>query len=53
MDPGLDPDRTAAALVSAVQGGVAILMATGRISHLEAALDTTLELLDPRRVPAA
>ncbi|GAA0674604.1 TetR/AcrR family transcriptional regulator [Streptomyces malaysiensis subsp. malaysiensis] len=41
----LDADRTAAALVAAVQGGVTILMSTGAISHLEAALDTTLALL--------
>ncbi|MGW3313533.1 TetR/AcrR family transcriptional regulator [Streptomyces sp. NPDC001073] len=40
-----DADRTAAALVAAVQGGVTILMATGGIAHLEAALDTTLSLL--------
>lgn len=41
----LDADRTAAALVAAVQGGVTILLSTGRISHLEAALDTSLSLL--------
>lgn len=45
IDHGLDADRTAAALVAAVQGGVTILMATGGIAHLEAALDTTLTLL--------
>ncbi|WSI35583.1 TetR/AcrR family transcriptional regulator [Streptomyces sp. NBC_01341] len=45
MDAGLDADRTAAALLAAVQGGVAILMSTGRVTHLEAALDTTLGLL--------
>jgi len=45
IDARLDPDRTAAALVAAVQGGVVILMSTGRITHLEAALDTTLGLL--------
>lgn len=45
MDPALDADRTAAALIAAVQGGVTVLMATGGIAHLEAALDTTLELL--------
>ncbi|MFJ9544395.1 TetR/AcrR family transcriptional regulator [Streptomyces sp. NPDC101225] len=41
----LDADRTAAALVAAVQGGVTILMSTGGIAHLEAALDTSLALL--------
>jgi AcrR family transcriptional regulator len=45
IDPGLDADRTAAMLVAAVQGGVTILMSTGSIEHLEAALDTTLLLL--------
>ncbi len=45
----LDADRTAAALVAAVQGGVTILMSTGRISHLEAALDTSLTLLRTTR----
>ncbi|MFD6277129.1 TetR/AcrR family transcriptional regulator [Streptomyces sp. NPDC060209] len=45
VDPRLDADRTAAALVAAVQGGVTILMSTGRITHLEAALDTSLDLL--------
>jgi AcrR family transcriptional regulator len=45
INPRLDPDRTAAALVAAIQGGVAILMSTGQITHLEAALDTSLELL--------
>lgn len=41
----LDPAGTAAAVLSAVQGGVAILMTTGDISHLEAGLDVTLDLL--------
>ncbi|HEX3788933.1 MAG TPA: TetR/AcrR family transcriptional regulator [Pseudonocardiaceae bacterium] len=41
----LDADRTAAALVAAVQGGVAVLMSTGRSTHLEAALDTALLFL--------
>ncbi|MFR9794772.1 TetR/AcrR family transcriptional regulator [Streptomyces sp. MS06] len=45
IDVRLDADRTAAALVAAVQGGVVILMSTGGIAHLEAALDTTLMLL--------
>ncbi|WP_329041294.1 TetR/AcrR family transcriptional regulator [Streptomyces sp. NBC_00178] len=45
MDAGLDADRTAAALLAAVQGGVTILMSTGRVTHLEAALDATLGLL--------
>jgi AcrR family transcriptional regulator len=42
---GLDAERTAAAIVAAVQGGVTILMATGSSTHLEAALDTSLLFL--------
>nr|WP_042191932.1 TetR/AcrR family transcriptional regulator [Kibdelosporangium sp. MJ126-NF4]CEL20379.1 transcriptional regulator, TetR family [Kibdelosporangium sp. MJ126-NF4]CTQ97604.1 transcriptional regulator, TetR family [Kibdelosporangium sp. MJ126-NF4] len=45
IDPGLDADRVAASLVAAVQGGVTVLLSTGRIEHLEAALDTSLALL--------
>jgi AcrR family transcriptional regulator len=41
----LDPDHTAAAIVAGIQGGVVILMATGSIDHLEAALDSMLTLL--------
>ncbi|MCD9141267.1 TetR/AcrR family transcriptional regulator [Streptomyces albireticuli] len=37
--PGLDADREAAALLAGVQGGVMILMTTGGMEHLEAALD--------------
>jgi len=33
------------AALAAVQGGVTILMSTGKITHLQAALDTSLELL--------
>lgn len=52
VDPRLDTDRTAAALVAAVQGGVVILMSTGRITHLEAALDMSLDLLRATAAPA-
>ncbi|MBP2472454.1 AcrR family transcriptional regulator [Crossiella equi] len=45
IDPALDTDRTAAALLAAVQGGVSVLLSTGRPDHLEAALDTALDLL--------
>ncbi|MEU6094123.1 TetR/AcrR family transcriptional regulator [Streptomyces sp. NPDC047079] len=38
--PGsVDPEETAAALLAGVQGGVAILLSTGRSDHLRAALD--------------
>lgn len=39
IDPGLDSDRSAAALLAGIQGGVMVLLATGQIGHLEAALD--------------
>lgn len=49
MDAAHDPDRTAAALVAAIQGGVVVLLSTGDIGHLEAALDLVLaHLLDHR-----
>jgi hypothetical protein len=45
VDPGLDPDRAAAALLAGIQGGVAVLLATGDLTHLEAALDVGIESL--------
>ena len=36
---GLDVDQRAAALLAGIQGGVAILQATGQAAHLRAALD--------------
>jgi AcrR family transcriptional regulator len=36
---GLDAEQAAAALLAGVQGGVLILLVTGQLSHLEAALD--------------
>ncbi|ARZ71786.1 TetR family transcriptional regulator [Streptomyces albireticuli] len=39
IPPGLDADREAAALLAGVQGGVMILLTTGGLDHLEAALD--------------
>jgi AcrR family transcriptional regulator len=35
----LDPERVAAALLAGIQGGVGIMLATGDLSYLEAALD--------------
>jgi AcrR family transcriptional regulator len=43
----LDPDRYAGALIAAIQGGVAILLATGSSTDLESALDLLLESLRP------
>jgi len=38
----LDAERAAAALLAGIQGGVTIMLSTGRIDHLEAALDLGL-----------
>jgi AcrR family transcriptional regulator len=43
VDPGLDPDRTAAAIVTTIQGGVSVLLSTGSADHLEAALNFCLD----------
>lgn len=45
VSPALDVDRTAAALLAGIQGGVAIMMGTGDSAHLRAALDTGIEHL--------
>lgn len=45
LDPALDADREAAALLAGVQGGVLILLTTGSADHLEAALDSGLARL--------
>jgi hypothetical protein len=37
--PGVDPEQAGAALLAGIQGGVSILLQTGRLTHLEAALD--------------
>ncbi|HKV21881.1 MAG TPA: TetR/AcrR family transcriptional regulator, partial [Mycobacterium sp.] len=42
---GYDADRLAAALLAGIQGGVGVLLATGDIGYLEAALDVGIELL--------
>ena len=42
---GLDADRTAAALLAGIQGGVGVLLATGDIGYLEAALDVGIDSL--------
>lgn len=49
IDPGLDAERVAAALLAGIQGGVAVLRATGSPAHLEAALDTGIESLRASR----
>jgi AcrR family transcriptional regulator len=42
---GLDAGRIAAALLAGIQGGVGVLLATGDLSYLEAALDVGIESL--------
>ncbi|WP_424887115.1 TetR/AcrR family transcriptional regulator [Streptomyces sp. XH2] len=49
----LEADREAAALLAGVQGGVMILMATGSLEHLEAALDQGIAHLRGARAAVA
>jgi hypothetical protein len=41
----LDADKVAAALLAGIQGGVGVMLATGDLSYLEAALDVAIESL--------
>ncbi|MEU1880792.1 TetR/AcrR family transcriptional regulator [Streptosporangium sp. NPDC020072] len=52
IDPAVDPDRAAAALLACVQGGVLIQMSTGETTHLEAALDMGIASLRAGAFPA-
>jgi hypothetical protein len=45
--PAINPDRAAAALLAGIQGGVAIMLATGDLSYLEAAMDSGIQSLRP------
>ncbi len=45
VDGHLDADKVAAALLAGIQGGVGVLLATGDLSYLEAALDVGIESL--------
>jgi AcrR family transcriptional regulator len=40
LPASFDVDQAAASLLAGIQGGVAIMLATGRSTHLQAALDT-------------
>jgi AcrR family transcriptional regulator len=42
---GVDPDQSAAALLAGIQGGVGVMLATGDLSYLEAALDVGIAAL--------
>jgi len=41
----VDADRVAASLLAGIQGGVGIMLSTGDLSYLEAALDVGIESL--------
>jgi AcrR family transcriptional regulator len=45
IDAGIDPDRSGAALLAGIQGGVTMMLATGDITPLEAALDLGIDQL--------
>jgi uncharacterized protein YbjT (DUF2867 family) len=45
VDAELDANRVAAALLAGIQGGVGIILATGDLDYLEAALDVGIESL--------
>ena len=49
ISPDLDPARTAAAIVAGIQGGVVMMLSTGDLTPLEAALDLGIDHL--RSVP--
>ncbi len=44
---GIDSNRTAAALLAGIQGGVGVMLATGDLSYLEDALDIGIASLRP------
>ncbi|MBP2702613.1 TetR/AcrR family transcriptional regulator [Microbispora sp. RL4-1S] len=52
IDPALDADHAAAALLAGIQGGVLIQMSTGETAHLEAALDMGIAYLRGGRAPS-
>ncbi|WP_242456253.1 TetR/AcrR family transcriptional regulator [Mycolicibacterium sp. P1-18] len=45
VDAGVDASRAAAALLAGIQGGVLVLMSTGDLGYLEAALDVGIAAL--------
>ena len=45
VDVRLDADKLAAALLAGIQGGVGVMLATGDLSYLEAALDVAIASL--------
>ncbi len=53
VDPGVDPDRLAAAILAAVQGGLMLSQPERSSWPLEAALDSLLDVLRAGRVNAS
>ncbi|MFD0784260.1 hypothetical protein ACFQZ8_10070, partial [Micromonospora azadirachtae] len=51
MTAEVDATRAAAAMLAGIQGGVLLLLSTGRIDHLEAALDLAIDGLRRPRSP--
>jgi hypothetical protein len=49
----LDADRTAAGLLAGIQGGVVMMMSTGDVTPLEAALDLGIGYLRKTGAPPA
>jgi len=45
IDPHLEADHAAAAMLAGIQGGVLIMLSTGRLTNLEAALDVSIRHL--------
>lgn len=45
VDADLDPERTSAAFLAGIQGGVAVLRSTGSTAHLEAVFDLLIDHL--------
>lgn len=45
----IDPDQVAAALLAGIQGGVVVMLSTGSLTHLEAALDVGISNLRANR----
>jgi hypothetical protein len=48
IDPTIDPERTSAAFIAGIQGGVTVLRTTGSTAHLEATFDLLLDYLRTR-----
>ncbi|MFG1931043.1 TetR/AcrR family transcriptional regulator [Mycobacterium sp. NPDC048908] len=45
VNPHLDADKVAAAMLAGIQGGVGVMLATGDLGYLEAALDVGIDSL--------